>query len=182
MINKPDFDKALSNKTDYSSTLGFTEGQRKAYNALIEFINSPYNPSDYKRALIGYAGTGKTYLVKALIRNCNLSYSTINLAAPTHKACRILAESIKLPNIKVTTMASDLGFKPNYDASKFDINNPPFDAKNKPKLLERRPQLYIMDEASMIGRGELTFIERFCKQIKCKIIFIGKLIADVKFL
>lgn len=123
--------------------------------------------------MIGYAGTGKTYLVKALIRNCNLSYSTINLAAPTHKACRILAETIRLPNIKVTTMASDLGFKPNYDASKFDINNPPFDAKNKPKILERKPQLYIMDEASMIGRGELLFIERFCKQIKCKIIFIG---------
>lgn len=162
------------NPDDYSSTLGFTEGQRKAYDALIEWINKPYNSQDYKRALVGYAGTGKTYLVKALIRNCNLSFSVINLAAPTHKACRILMESIKLPSIKVTTMASDLGFKPNYDSSKFDINNPPFDQKNKPKLLERKPRLYIMDESSMIGRGELTYIERFCKQIQCKILFIGK--------
>ena len=68
------------------STLNFTNDQSKAYNELIGFINAPYNKNDYKRALIGAAGTGKTYLVKALIQNSNMSYSTIGLAAPTHKA------------------------------------------------------------------------------------------------
>ena len=52
------------------STLGFTNDQQTAYKALINFIDGEYNPSDYKRALVGAAGTGKTYLVKALIRNC----------------------------------------------------------------------------------------------------------------
>lgn len=83
----------LKNPTAISS---FTEGQRKAYVELIDWINAAYNPNDNKRALIGPAGTGKTYLVRALITNSNLSYSTIGVAAPTHKACRVLQESINL--------------------------------------------------------------------------------------
>lgn len=113
----------LKNPTAISS---FTEGQRKAYVELIDWINAAYNPNDNKRALIGPAGTGKTYLVRALITNSNLSYSTIGVAAPTHKACRVLQESIKLPNIKASTLQSDLGLRLNFDVDKFDINNPPF--------------------------------------------------------
>lgn len=89
-----------ANGKDAISTLNFTNDQRKAYDKLIDFINKEYDPNDYKRALVGPAGTGKTYLVKALIKNCNLSYSVIGLAAPTHKACRVLGESINLSNIK----------------------------------------------------------------------------------
>ena len=59
-----------ANGKDPVSTLGFTDDQRNAYTGLIEFINSLYNENDYKRALVGAAGTGKTYLVKALIKNC----------------------------------------------------------------------------------------------------------------
>ena len=57
-----------ANGKDAVNIAGFTNDQMKAYNALIEFINNPYNVNDYKRALIGAAGTGKTYLVKALIK------------------------------------------------------------------------------------------------------------------
>ena len=64
-----------ANGKDPVSTLGFTNDQQNAYAGLIEFINSPYNENDYKRALVGAAGTGKTYLVKALIKNCGYSYS-----------------------------------------------------------------------------------------------------------
>ena len=92
------------NPKDSISTLGFTNDQSNAYEHLIKFINSDYDEDDYKRALIGPAGTGKTYLVKALIKNCNLSFSTIGLAAPTHKACRVLHESINLSNITVNTL------------------------------------------------------------------------------
>ena len=96
-----------ANGKDAVNIAGFTNDQMKAYRALIEFINNPYNVNDYKRALIGAAGTGKTYLVKAIIKNCGLSYSTIGLAAPTHKACRVLNESIQIPNVKVNTLQSD---------------------------------------------------------------------------
>lgn len=159
-----------SKSTDILS--GLTSDQKTAYENIIKFINEPYNPNNYKIALSGAAGTGKTYLIKLLLKNSNLSYSQINLAAPTHKAVRVLGEAIQLP-VVLSTMASDLGFRPNYDSAKFDIKNPPFDPKGKVKLLDRKPLLYIMDEASMIGRGELYYIEKFCKQINCKILFIG---------
>lgn len=162
-----------ANGKDAVSILGFTDDQKKAYLNLINFINSDYNEKDFKRALSGPAGSGKTFLVKALIKNCNTSYSLIKLSAPTHKACRVLKESINIPGVKAYTMASCLGFRPNYDAANFDVNNPPFDTKGKIKILEEKPKLLIIDESSMIGRGELFYIEKFCKQANCKILFIG---------
>lgn len=160
-----------ANGKDSVSISGFTDDQQKAYSSLIEFINSPYNSNDYKRALVGPAGTGKTYLVKALIKNCGLSYSTIGLAAPTHKACRVLNESIKIPNVNVNTLQSDLGLRLNFDVEKFDIEHPPFDPKGRIKIGNYR--LYIVDESSMINRGLIMFLERTCKTNKCKIIYIG---------
>ena len=159
------------NGKDSVSTLGFTNDQKTAYGKLIKFINDPYNPNDYKRALVGAAGTGKTYLVKALIKNCGLAYSVIGLAAPTHKACRVLNESIGITNCKVNTLQSDLGLRLNFDVEKFNINNPPFDPKGKIKIKDY--QLYIIDESSMINRGLMLFLEKVCKSNKCKIIYIG---------
>lgn len=160
-----------SNGKDPVSTLGFTDDQRNAYGSLIEFINKPYNENDYKRALTGPAGTGKTYLVKALIKNCNMSYSQTGLAAPTHKACRVLQESIGITNVKINTLQSDLGLRLNFDVEKFDINNPPFDPKGRIKIGEYK--VYIVDEASMINRGLCMFLEKTCKSNKCKLIYIG---------
>lgn len=159
----------LKNPTAINS---FTEGQRKAYVELIDWINAAYNPNDNKRALIGPAGTGKTYLVRALITNSNLSYSTIGVAAPTHKACRVLQESINLPNIKASTLQSDLGLRLNFDVDKFDINNPPFDPKGRIKI--DKYKIYIVDESSMINKGLCTFLEKICKSKQCKLLYIGK--------
>lgn len=150
---------------------GFTNDQQKAYKDLLKFISAEYNEKDYKRALIGPAGTGKTYLVKALIEHCSLSYSMIGLAAPTHKACRVLQESIALPNIKVNTLQSDLGLRLNFNVENFNIANPPFDPRGRIKIGEYK--LYIVDEASMINRGLCTFLEKTCKSNQCKIIYIG---------
>lgn len=162
---------SVTNKNERVNTSGFTTDQRNAYNELLEFINAPYNEKDYKRALTGAAGTGKTYLVKALILNSQLSYSTIGLAAPTHKACRVLNEAIRIPNIIINTLQSDLGLRLNFDVDKFDINNPPFDPKGRIKI--KNYSLYIVDESSMINRGLLTFLEKVCTTNKCKIIYIG---------
>lgn len=160
-------------KKDSSPIIGqLTKDQEIAYKNLIEFIKAPYNQKDYKRALCGAAGTGKTYLVKAIIRNCGLSYSTIGLSAPTHKACRVLSESIQLPNIKVNTLQSDLGLKLNFNVEKFDIRNPPFDPHGRIKIGEYK--LYIVDEASMINKGLCKFLEKTCVSNQCKIIYVGR--------
>lgn len=161
----------IANNKPNASITNFTNDQMRAYKELIQFINSSYNKLDYKRALVGPAGTGKTYLVKALIQNCQLSYSVIGLAAPTHKACRVLGESIGLANIHPSTLQSDLGLRLNFDVDKFDINNPPFDPKGKIKIGQYK--IYIVDEASMINRGLMTLLEKVCATHQCKIIYIG---------
>lgn len=168
-MNITEFSNA--NGKDAVSILGFTKGQLDAYKGLLDFIQSDYNPNDFKRALIGPAGTGKTYLLKAVIKNCNTSYSLIGLSAPTHKACRVLNESIRLPNIKINTLQSDLGLKLNFDVEKFDIKNPPFDPKGRIKIGDFK--IYIVDESSMINKGLVTFLEKICKQNNCKIIYVG---------
>ena len=160
--------QANSNRADISS---FTNDQKNAYEDLITFIDSSFDAKDFKRALVGPAGTGKTYLVKALILNSSMSYSLIGLAAPTHKACRVLGESIHIPSIKANTLQSDLGLRLNFDIDKFDPANPPFDPKGKIKIGSYK--LYIVDEASMINRGLCTFLENICKTNKCKLIYIG---------
>lgn len=160
-----------ANGKDPINLNGFTNDQRKAYVDIISFIDSPYSENDYKRALVGPAGTGKTYLVKALIKNCGLSYSTIGLSAPTHKACRVLNESIGISNVNINTLQSDLGLKVNFDVAKFNIRNIPFDPKGRIKISDYR--LYIVDEASMINRELCIFLERVCKTNKCKILYIG---------
>ena len=156
------------NKADTSK---FTDDQKKAYKELIDFIDSPFDAKDYKRALVGAAGTGKTYLVKALILNSSMSYSLIGLAAPTHKACRVLNESIHISGIKASTIQSDLGLRLNFDIDKFDPNHPPFDPRGKIKVGNYK--LYIVDESSMINRGLCSFLEKTCVTNKCKIIYIG---------
>ena len=157
--------------TNKVSTSNFTNDQLKAYNELMKFIDNPFDSKDYKRALIGAAGTGKTFLVKALLLNSTLSYSLIGLSAPTHKACRVLGESIHISGIKVNTIQSDLGLRLNFDIDKFDPNNPPFDPKGKIKI--KNYKLYIVDEASMINSRLCMFLEKTCVSNKCKIIFIG---------
>lgn len=155
---------ASPNKADISK---FTDDQKAAYKELIEFIDSPFDAKNYKRALTGAAGTGKTYLVKALILNSSMSYSLIGLAAPTHKACRVLGESIHIAGVKVNTIQSDLGLRLNFDIEKFDPNNPPFDPKGKIKIGNYK--LYIVDEASMINRGLCMFIEKLVFLINVKL-------------
>ena len=161
----------ISSTNNKNNISNFTNDQRKAYDELIKFIDEPFDEKDYKRALIGAAGTGKTFLVRALLLNSTLSYSLIGLSAPTHKACRVLGESIHISGIKVNTIQSDLGLRLNFDIDKFDPNNPPFDPKGKIKI--KNYKLYIVDEASMINSRLCIFLEKTCVSNKCKIIFIG---------
>lgn len=162
---------SLANGKNPAILKGLTNDQRKAYTEIIDFINASYDENDYKRALIGSAGTGKTYLLKALLKNCNLSYSVIGLSAPSHKACRVLRSSIAEVPCKVNTVQSDFGLRLNFDIDKFDVNNPPFDPKGTVKVYKY--SLYIIDEASMVNKGLLRFIEKYLKKAHCKILYCG---------
>lgn len=156
---------------DRAKKFTFTDDQTKAYNGLIKFINEPYNPKDFKRALIGPGGTGKTFLLKALLQDCNIPFSEIGLSAPSHKACRILKNSIRGTHCNVNTIQSDFGFKPNYDIEKFDINNVTFASYGRIKIEDYR--LYIVDESSMLNRSLVTYIDKMMKKYSIKLILCG---------
>lgn len=151
--------------------MALTNDQQHAYNELIQFINAPYNRNDYKRALIGAGGVGKTYLIRTLILNSNMSYSRIGLATPTHKASRVLTQAINIDGLKANTLASDLGLRLNFDLDNFDINNPPFDPRGRIKVGDY--DLYIVDEASMINSGLFKLLEQEVKQHNVKLLYIG---------
>ena len=157
------------NSNSEYSNVKLTDDQDRAISGLLEFLNKPFDANDMSRALIGAAGVGKTFVVKYLIHESGYSSSVVGLAAPTHKAARVLREAT---GIKATTVQSDLGLRLNIDVDNFDINNPPFDPLAEKKI--QGYKLYIVDEASMIGRNLKTLIERECKINKCKIIYVGE--------
>lgn len=154
-----------------NKTIRFTDDQKRAFRHLSEFINSPYDDNDWKRALVGPGGVGKTFLIKSLILSSKISHSLIGLSTPTHKACRVLRDNIGDIGVHVNTLQSDLGLRMNFDVEKFDINNPPFDPKGKIKVGEYK--LYIVDEASMINKSLLKFMEKYLKENKVKVIYSG---------
>lgn len=150
---------------------GLTPDQQVAYKGLIEFINKPYDKNDYKRALIGAGGVGKTYLLRAVIQNCSINYSEIGLSAPSHKACRVLRDNMKGISVNIHTMQSDFGLRPNYNIENFNINNVAFATSGRVKIEDYR--LYIIDESSMINKNFLSYIETILKKECCKLIYVG---------
>lgn len=83
---------ANSNRKD--TNIKFTKDQEIAVYELIEFLAQPWDDKKYINALCGAGGTGKTFVIKYVINNCKWSGGVIGCAAPTHKACRVLSNSI----------------------------------------------------------------------------------------
>lgn len=158
----------LNRVEDDAALRKFTNDQKKAYEALTDFISKGFDASSYKRALVGAAGCGKTFMLKELIKRCGLAKSVIGLAAPTHKAARVLRVAT---GYATSTIASDLGLRLNTDLDNFDVNNPPFDPLAEKKI--KGYKLYIVDEASMIGSSLRTLIERECVAHEVMLIYCG---------
>lgn len=147
----------------------FTSDQQKAIDGIISFIAAPFNPANYIVGLIGAGGTGKTFSVKYIIEHCKYPFSMIKCASPTHKACRVLAASIKVK--EAYTIQSTFGLRLNMKLEDFDPVHPQFDPMAKTKL--DNVKLLIIDEASMIPAKLVTFICDECRNKEIKIIFVG---------
>ena len=85
---------SLANGKNPANIGNLTDDQKKAYTGLIEFINADYNENDFKRALIGQAGTGKTYILKAIIKNCKYAYPLFGWLPQGLKAVRVFLENL----------------------------------------------------------------------------------------
>lgn len=115
-----------------------TEGQRKAVDALERLLATPRERATL--VLKGYAGTGKTTLVGALVRSLAEEGRPVVLLAPTGRAAKVLGANARASastiHRRIYRMRGDedgggISIAPNRDAG----------------------ALFVVDEASMIGSG-----------------------------
>ena len=164
--------KTLKMEFRVKKEVTLTKSQEFAAMELIDFIAAKFDVDDNIRALCGPGGTGKTFVTKYIIDNCKFSRSLIICAAPTHKACRVLSQSIGMDTY---TIQSLLGLRPNLALEDFNPANPQFDPMGRNKLAdpEKLVKLLIIDEASMLPAKMFSYITETCEQEQIKLICIG---------
>lgn len=152
-----------------NSNIKFTHDQEKAVQGLINFINTPFSDANYINGLTGAGGTGKTFIINYIIRNCIYAESVIKCTSTTHKACRVFSTALR--GKKVDTIQSTFGLRLDLRLEDFNPLNPQFNPAAQPKL--EGINLLLIDEASMLPAKLVTYINKTCKNLNIKIIYIG---------
>ena len=171
-VNDSNFTFSEKLKEEYFKILN--ADQRKAFEGIEAFLTNP--EQDYA-VLLGYAGTGKTFLLSKII-DCLDSCDTA-MTAPTNKAVKVMADNgivgdvgktvtyqtiHKLLALKLITVFPRPGqtFTP-YQKLQADSYNPP---------TINNYQLLIVDESSMLD-DELMLMIHKVKHRNLKVIFVG---------
>jgi ATP-dependent exoDNAse (exonuclease V) alpha subunit len=144
------------------------EGQLKAFNGLLDFLQS----NDRYVVLIGYAGTGKTYMLGKLLSICRGKKAA---TAPTNKAVKVLREGGGFGSVTYATIHQLL-------ALRIKWQYPPKGSKAEPKqiLVQNKwseptineYDILIVDEVSMLDDELFTLLNN-PKYRDVKIIFSG---------
>lgn len=136
--------------------IALTQSQQKVLDQLKDFI---FKSKDRVFILKGYAGTGKTTLMRFLIKELVKENQLFRLLSTTGRAAKILSNYTK--NEASTIHSMIYKFKDfNEDISKIDVKTPSADSTGQlflvfePTVLnteDRDSVIYIVDEASMIS-------------------------------
>lgn len=152
------------------NTITFNEQQEEAVRNILEW----YHSGDKLYRLQGYAGTGKTTITKYVIaelRKANLLRRGLRIcvAAPTHKAKKVIEQATGLPG---HTLARLIGLSPDMSVDEFDPEKPEFKPKKPPIVGEY--DLIILDEISMINKALFEhLIKEVNKSSTVHILFLG---------
>lgn len=138
-------------------------GQRIAIDLLTDFLSSPNKAF----LLQGKGGTGKTTIIKKIVEKAKEQGFTVLGVAPTHKAKKVLGNSIK--GIQTSTLASALAIKLDESTGKF---TPDEFARSRGKVPIKNASIIIIDESSMISDKLLQEIKQMASP-NAKIIFMG---------
>lgn len=136
--------------------------QKEAYDWVFRFLN---DPNTIEATLCGAAGTGKTFLVQAIMNNLKIRAC---ITAPVHKALRVLEATV---NRQGMTFHALHGLRPNLDLTSFDLDNLQFDTIGDPKV--KYFKLIVCDECSQIGETLYNLNLSRAKQFNYKILYIG---------
>lgn len=128
------------------------EGQGAALREILEARDA----GRARHLLTGYAGTGKTTLMQAVVRELKALKLAVAVTAPTHKAVQVLAGKLGeagLGDVHTMTIHSLLGLKPAAGEGERSI------LKRGDKSRSAFYDVVVIDECSMIGSDLQGFID-----------------------
>ena len=115
--------------------------------------------------LAGYAGTGKTTMIKKILEKY---YGGVVVSAPTHKAKKVVMNTTGKEG---QTLHALLGLRPDVDLDNFNPNDPKFNPIAVPRITDYN--FVIIDEASMINQELYDLILEKTKGSRTKVLFMG---------
>lgn len=140
------------------------EDQVNAINNIKDFLHS----DKLCYSVIGYAGTGKSTIIKEVVDYLEQKWINYVLCAPTHKAKVVLERFTGRSGV---TLHKLLSLAPNIEILNLDFRELKFYMGDKP--LFPTDGVVICDESSMVSDDLFTLLEQKCKQYNCKIVFFG---------
>lgn len=150
--------------------------QDAACEAFQEFLN---NPNEKEFLLSGFAGSGKTFLVKYLVRlardehelsrliNPTAPAMTFHFTATTNKAAKVLSDAM---GERASTIHQALGLTVRQDYR----TGQQYLEKKKDVGVDLNYSTLIVDEGSMINRELLRYIQKAVHKVPtCKVLYVG---------
>lgn len=121
------------------------DSQRRALEALEDFLR--HDQEKGVLVMTGPAGSGKTFMMKALVRWMRQADLPVVLLAPTGRAAKVLAQTTRC---RANTLHRQL-YRPVEDDL---LNGRGFRVRFELKSMEKdEPCVFVVDEASMMGNG-----------------------------
>lgn len=141
---------------DEGESIVLTEDQQIAFDEIMHSLENPENVGGGgSHVLKGYAGTGKSTLMKKVLPELIRRKRRVMVTAPTNKATAVIGRMLDESGISVDTRTiySALGLTPGSD-----------DAKRAPKRVginrTKKFDTIICDECSMNGSDLMEWVER----------------------
>lgn len=143
----------------------FNEQQYDAIKLIREWLDNS-NGLENIFILSGFAGTGKTTVVKKILDE--YKGNNVCVSAPTHKAKKVIMNTTDVEGL---TLHGLLGLRPDINLDEFNPNRPIFNPIALPKICHY--SLVIIDECSMINSGLLELIIKQTRGMYTRILFMG---------
>ena len=165
-----DYTFTFADGTSIPIPFKLNEQQQAALLGLEKFYN---NPSEYNNeiALIGYAGTGKTTIMSLFDKYLMSKGEMPKYSAPTHRANAVT--KLNNPTADVITLHKAFGLNPIVDLTNGQLSVENLESEQTGKPLVAYGDYLIIDESSMITDQLYKFIEKFKKDFKIKVIYMG---------
>lgn len=164
----------LFNLSKLGINFKLNEQQVNALNTIASWLKQPSTrTSNPFYTLVGYAGTGKTTIMRVLLAYIEQAMKVKNrfvkLAAPTHKAKIVLQNAT---GMKAMTIHQLLGLKASYNLDNYQTGDVDFNS-TRATIPINQAKFIIIDEVSMVNDNLINDISVIAKDRGIKIILVG---------